>query len=79
MLLGVAAGVVAGVLATLLITATLRPDVVIGLVLLVPTALGTALLMVSASRWVTALGAFCLAFAPGWFGVLVLAQVVNGV
>ncbi len=79
MLLGVAAGVVAGVLATMLIHVTVRPDLTIGLVLVVPTALGAAMLMVSGSRLVTAVGAFCLAFAPGWFGVLVLTQVVGGV
>lgn len=77
MLLGAAAGVVAGVLATLVVTVTVRPDIAIGLVLVVPTALGAALLMVSSSRTVTALGAFCLAFAPGWFAVLVLTQVVS--
>lgn len=79
MLLGVAAGIVGAVLATMLVTATVRPDLAIGLVLVVPTALGAAMLMVSSSRWVTALGAFCLAFAPGWFGVMVLTQVVGGV
>ena len=40
MLLGVAARVVGAVLATMLVTATVRPDVAIGLVLVVPTALG---------------------------------------
>ncbi len=78
MLVGAAAGVVAGVLATLLVTAPVRPDVAIGIVLVVPSVLGLALWLVSASRWVTALGAFCLAVAPGWFGVLVLTQVVHG-
>ena len=78
MLLGVAAGVIAGVLATLMVTTPVRPDVAIGLVLAVPSVLGVSLLLVSASRWVTALGAFCLAVAPGWFGVLVLTQVVHG-
>ncbi|MFN8227461.1 MAG: putative holin [Mycobacterium sp.] len=78
LLLGVAAGVIAAVLATLLVTVSVRPDVAIGLVLVVPTALGAALLMVSGSRTVTAMGAFCLAFAPGWFIVLVLTQVVSG-
>jgi len=78
MLVGVAVGVIAGVLATLIITTPVRPDVAIGLVLAVPSVLGISLLLVSASRWVTALGAFCLAVAPGWFGVLVLTQVVHG-
>jgi hypothetical protein len=77
MLVGVATGVVAGVFATLLVTARLRPDLAIALVLAVPSLLGLALLLVSASRWVTALGAFCLAVGPGWFAVLVLTEVVN--
>lgn len=78
LLVGVAVGVIAGVLATLLISAPVRPDLAIGLVLTVPSALGMAMLMVSAHRWVSALGACCLAVAPGWFGVLVLTQVVHG-
>lgn len=78
MLVGVAAGVIAGVVATLMITAPVRPDFAIGLVLVVPSCLGLALLLVSASRWATALGAFCLAVAPGWFSVLVMTQVVHG-
>ena len=78
MLVGVAVGVIAAVLTTLLITAPVRPDLAIGLILGVPSALGVAMLLVSSSRWVTAFGAFCLAVAPGWFGVLVLTQVVHG-
>ncbi len=78
MLVGVAVGVIVGVVALLLITTPVRPDAAIALVLAIPTLFGLALLMVSASRWVTALGAFCLAVAPGWFSVLVLTQVVHG-
>jgi hypothetical protein len=29
-------------------------------------------------RWVTAFGAFILALAPGWFGLLVAMRVVSG-
>lgn len=78
MLVGAALGVVAGVLTTLLITAPIRPDVVIGLVLGVPSALGVLMVVTASQRWVTAFGAMLLAFAPGWFGVLVLIQVVHG-
>ena len=78
MLVGCAVGVVLGILATLLITVSLRPDASLALVLGVPTVLGLAIIMASARRWVTALGAFVLSIAPGWFGVLVLIQVVSG-
>jgi Putative holin len=33
----------------------------------------------SGRRWVTTLGAFVLAIAPGWFGALVAIQVSSGV
>jgi putative holin len=79
MLLGVAAGQIAGIAATLLIKAPIRPDVVIALVIGVPSTIGMLLILFSARRWVTALGAFILAIAPGWFGVLVVIQVVHGV
>jgi hypothetical protein len=35
-------------------------------------------ILFSRARWVTAVGAFVLAIAPGWFGVLVAIQSVNG-
>lgn len=78
MLVGTAAGLVAGVAATLLVHARIRPDIVIALVVGVPTAIGLVLLVFSRRRWVTALGAFAVAVAPGWFGVLVAIQVVFG-
>jgi hypothetical protein len=37
------------------------------------------LILLSGRRWVTTLGAFILAIAPGWFGALVAIQVVHGV
>ena len=79
MLVGVAVGQIAGIVATLLVKATIRPDVVIALVIGVPSAIGMLLILFSGRRWVTALGAFILAVAPGWFGVLVVIQVVHGV
>ena len=78
MLVGVAVGQILGIAATLLIKATIRPDVVIALVIGVPSAIGMLLILFSGRRWVTALGAFILSVAPGWFGVLVVIQVVNG-
>ncbi|WP_041313033.1 putative holin [Mycobacterium sp. JS623] len=79
MLLGVAVGQIAGIAATLQIKATMRPDVVIALVIAVPSVIGLLLILFSGRRWITALGAFILAIAPGWFGVLVVIQVVHGV
>jgi hypothetical protein len=78
MLVGVAVGLVAGVASTLLVTANIRPDVVIALVVGVPIAVGLLLILFSGRRWITTLGAFVLSLAPGWFGVLVAIQVVSG-
>jgi Putative holin len=78
MLVGIAVGQIAGIAATLLVNATIRPDVVIALVVGIPSAIGMVLIVFSGRRWVTALGAFILAIAPGWLGVLVAIQVVHG-
>lgn len=78
MLIGIALGMVAGVGATVLVSARLRPDIVIALVLGVPTSAGLLLSLLSSRRWLTTVGAFLLAFAPGWFGVLVVIQAVSG-
>lgn len=79
MLVGAAVGLVAGVAAPLLVDARIRPDVVIALVVGVPSSIGMLLILLSGRRWVTALGAFVLAIAPGWFGALVAIQVSSGV
>lgn len=79
MLVGCAIGVLTAVVSTLLIQASIRPDLVIALVLGVPSVVGLLMVLVAGRRWVTAAGAFLIAFAPGWFGVLVLIQVVRGV
>ena len=55
----------------------IRPDVVIALVVGIPSAAGLLMILFSGRRWVTMLGAFILALAPGWFGVLVALQVVS--
>jgi hypothetical protein len=78
MLVGTAVGLIAGVASILLVKAAIRPDVVIALVIGVPSAVGMLLILFSGRRWMTTLGAFILAIAPGWFGVLVVIQVVHG-
>jgi Putative holin len=49
------------------------------LVVGIPSAIGMLTILLSGRRWVTTLGAFILAIAPGWFGALVMIQVVHGV
>ena len=78
MLVGLAVGQIAGIASTLLVKASVRPDIVIALVIGVPSVVGMLMILLSGRRWVTALGAFILAIAPGWFGVLVTIQVVHG-
>lgn len=78
MLVGATIGLIAAVTSTLLITATVRPDAVLALVVGVPGALGLLMILVSSRRWMTTLGAFVLAIGPGWLGALVLIEVVNG-
>jgi hypothetical protein len=78
MLVGVAVGQIAGIAATLLVNATIRPDVVVALVVGIPSAIGMLMILFPGRRWVTTLGAFILAIAPGWLGVLVAIQVVHG-
>lgn len=78
LLVGAAVGLIVGVASTLVVDAPIRPDVVIALVVGVPGALGTLTILLSGRRWVTTVGAFVLAIAPGWFGVLVAIQAVHG-
>jgi Putative holin len=78
MLVGVAAGLVAGIASTLLVTARVRPDAVIALVVGVPIVVGMLLVLFSGRRWITVLGVFVLSLTPGWFGVLVAIQAVSG-
>jgi hypothetical protein len=75
MLIGVAVGVLAATAATILVSARIRPDVVIALVVALPSAIGLLAILLSRRRWLTALGVFVLALAPGWFGVLALIEV----
>ena len=78
LLVGASVGQIVGIAMTLLVKATIRPDVVIALVIGIPSAIGMLLILLSGRRWVTTLGAFILAIAPGWFGVLVVMQVTHG-
>jgi hypothetical protein len=78
LLVGTAVGLILGIATTLAVDAAIRPDVVVGLVVGVPGILGMLTILLSGRRWVTTVGAFLLAVAPGWFGVLVAIQVVHG-
>ncbi|AFM15389.1 hypothetical protein Mycch_0571 [Mycolicibacterium chubuense NBB4] len=78
MIVGVAIGMVAGIAATVQVSATVRPDVVIALVVGVPSVIGMLTILASGRRWVTALGAMILAIGPGWFGALAAIQVASG-
>jgi hypothetical protein len=77
MLVGIAVGVLVGTGAAVLLSARIRPDVVIALVVGFPSAVGLLTILLSRRRWLTALGVFILALAPGWFGVLALIEVTN--
>ncbi len=78
LLLGVVAGQIAAVVAKLTVHAAIRPDLVVALVVGIPSIIGMLLVLGSGRRWVTTLGAFVLAMAPGWLSVLLLIQVVSG-
>ena len=78
LLLGCVAGQISAVVAKLIVNATIRPDIVVAAVIGVPSVIGMLLVMASGRRWVTAMGAFVLAVAPGWLSVLLLLQVVSG-
>jgi Putative holin len=78
MLVGSAVGLLAGVASIVLFHGRIRPDVAIALVVGIPSVIGVVAILLSGRRWVTTLGAFLLALAPGWFGVLVALRVVSG-
>lgn len=77
LLVGTVTGLIAAVVATLLVKTPIRPDLVVGLVVAVPSVIGMLLILFSGRRWITTVGAFILAMAPGWLGALVLVQVVS--
>ena len=79
MIIGVALGMMAALIAAVEVTATVRPDLVIGVVVGVPSVIGMLMILMSSRRWVTAVGAMILAIGPGWFGALTAIQVASGV
>ena len=78
LLLGCVVGQIAAIVAKLAIDTTIRPDLVVALVVGVTGVIGLGLVLFSGRRWVTTLGAFTLAMAPGWLSVLLLIQVASG-
>lgn len=78
LLLGCVAGQISALVAKMMVDATIRPDLVVALVVGVPSVIGLLLVLCSGRRWVTTAGAFILAMAPGWLSVLLLLQVVSG-
>jgi Putative holin len=75
MLVGIAVGAVAGTAALAVDHARMRPDVAIALVVGFPSIVGLLVILFSRRRWLTALGVFIVAIAPGWFGVLAVIEV----
>lgn len=78
MLLGGAVGQLLALASSVLIHTRVRPDIVIALVVGIPSVIGLSVILFSGRRWVTMLGAAILALAPGWLGMLVALQVVSG-
>ena len=76
-LLGVAVGLLGGTAALTVDHARMRPDVAIALIVGFPSVVGLLVILLARRRWLTALGAFILALAPGWFGVLAAIEVVH--
>ncbi|EFG76497.1 hypothetical protein HMPREF0591_3569 [Mycobacterium parascrofulaceum ATCC BAA-614] len=78
MLIGAAVGLLAGVGFAVMAHGDVRPAFAIASVVGIPTVAGLVTILFSGRRWVTALGAFVLSVAPGWFGVLVALRVTSG-
>ncbi|HXY65446.1 MAG TPA: putative holin [Mycobacterium sp.] len=76
-LVGVAVGLLGGTAALTVDHAHMRSDVAIALVVGFPSAVGLLVTLLSRRRWLTALGVFILALAPGWFGVLAVIEVTT--
>ena len=75
MLAGAAVGLLVGVALAVAVHVDFGADATIALVLGIPSVAGLTTILFSGRRWVTMVGAFILALAPGWFGVLVALQV----
>ena len=78
LLIGTAVGLILGIAVMLVVDTPIRPDVAIALIVGVPSVIGVTLILFSGRRWMTTAGAFVLAIAPGWLGVLVAIQAVHG-
>jgi hypothetical protein len=78
MLIGCAVGFLAGLAFEVVVHARTRPDIALALVVGIPSVAGLVTILFSGRRWVTALGAFILSLAPGWFGVLCVLRVASG-
>ena len=78
MLIGCAVGFLAGLAFAVVVHAWTRPDIALALVVGIPSVAGLMTILFSGRRWVTALGAFILSLAPGWFGVLCVLRVASG-
>lgn len=78
MLIGAAAGLLAGVGFAVVAHGGVSPALAIASVVGIPSVAGLVTILFSGRRWVTALGAFVLSVAPGWFGVLVALRVTAG-
>jgi hypothetical protein len=77
MLVGIAAGVLGAAAALTVEHARMRPDIAIALVVGFPSVVGLLVVLLSRRQWLTLLGVFVLAVAPGWFGVLAVIEVVT--
>ena len=77
LLVGCVTGLVVAVVTTVLVKASIRPDLVVALVVGVPSSVGMLTILLSWRRWLTTVGAFIVAMAPGWLGTLVLIQAVS--
>ena len=78
MLIGSAVGLLAAVAFTVVDHPRVRPDIAFALVVGIPSLIGLLTIVLSGRRWVTVVGAFILAVAPGWFGALVALRVAAG-
>jgi hypothetical protein len=76
-LFGLAVGVLGATAALTVEHARMRPDIAIALVVGFPSVVGLLMILLARRRWLTVLGAFILALAPGWFGVLAVIEVVT--
>lgn len=76
-LFGLAVGLLGATAALTVQHARMRPDLAIALVVGFPSLVGLLVILLARRRWLTVLGAFILALAPGWFGVLAVVEVVT--